>query len=80
MMGGIDTVMPDKIVKKVLNEILEKAGLKKIENDMHFILKIEEIAKETGYRPIELTWMTWLIQSEGDKIRMNKYKFILDLI
>jgi hypothetical protein len=27
MMGGIDTVMPDKIVKRVINEILVKAGL-----------------------------------------------------
>ncbi|GBC74830.1 hypothetical protein HRbin06_00137 [archaeon HR06] len=26
MMGGIDTVMPDKIVKRVINEILIKAG------------------------------------------------------
>lgn len=27
MMGGIDTVMPDKIVKRVINEILERASL-----------------------------------------------------
>jgi len=26
MMGGVDTVMPDKIVKRVINEILVKAG------------------------------------------------------
>jgi hypothetical protein len=26
MMGGVDTVMPDKIVKRVINEILHKAG------------------------------------------------------
>jgi hypothetical protein len=27
MMGGVDTVMPDKIVKRVVNDILMKAGL-----------------------------------------------------
>jgi hypothetical protein len=27
MMGGVDTVMPDKIVKRVVNGILVKAGL-----------------------------------------------------
>ena len=30
MMGGIDTVMPDKMVKSVVNEILVKAGLKPV--------------------------------------------------
>ncbi|MEM3679806.1 MAG: hypothetical protein QXU47_08205, partial [Candidatus Bathyarchaeia archaeon] len=30
MMGGIDTVMPDKMVKSVINEILVKAGLKPV--------------------------------------------------
>jgi len=29
MMCGVDAVMPDKIVKRVINEILEKAGLGK---------------------------------------------------
>jgi hypothetical protein len=38
------------------------------------------LAKLTGYRPIELTWMTWLIQSEGDKIRIDKYREILKRI
>jgi len=26
MMGGVDTVMPDKIVKRVINGILERGG------------------------------------------------------
>jgi len=80
MMGGIDTVMPDKIVKKVINEILVKAGLKPIINDLEFIKKAEEVALNCGYKPIELCWMTWLIQSEGKKIRMEKYSSILQKI
>ena len=77
MMGGIDTVMPDKIVKRVINEILIKAGLKPINNDLEFIKKAEEIALECGYKPIELCWMTWLIQPEGKIMRIEKYSKIL---
>jgi len=80
MMGGIDTVMPDKIVKRVINEILTKAGLEPVNDDMEFIRKAEEIALTCGYRPIELCWMTWLIQPEGKLIRMKKYSSILSKI
>lgn len=67
MMGGIDTVMPDKIVKRVINEILVSAGLNAVENDFEFIKTVEEIAKICRYRPIELCWMTWLIQYEEEE-------------
>lgn len=77
MMGGIDTVMPDKIVKRVINGILEKAGYKPIEDDIEFVKKAEEVAISCGYRPIELCWMTWLVQLEGRKMRIEKYSKIL---
>jgi hypothetical protein len=80
MMGGIDTVMPDKIVKRVINEILVKAGLEPVNDDIEFIKKAEEVALACGYRPIELCWMTWLIQPEGKMIRMEKYSNILSKI
>jgi hypothetical protein len=80
MMGGVDTVMPDKIVKRVINEILVKAGLKPVSNDMEFIRKAEEVALACGYRPIELCWMTWLIQPEGRLMRIEKYSNILSKI
>ncbi|MEM1558290.1 MAG: hypothetical protein QXG12_06830, partial [Thermoproteota archaeon] len=55
MMGGIDTVMPDKIVKRVINEILIKAGLELVnDDDMEFIKRAEEVALTCGYKPIEL--------------------------
>jgi hypothetical protein len=47
---------------------------------MEFIRKAEEIALTCGYRPIELCWMTWLIQPEGSMIRMKKYSKILSKI
>jgi hypothetical protein len=80
MMGGVDTVMPDKIVKRVVNNILVKAGLEPVEDDIEFVKRAEQIALACGYRPIELCWMTWLIQPEGRKIRMEKYKDILPKI
>jgi hypothetical protein len=80
MMGGVDTVMPDKIVKRVINEMLVKAGLEPVNDDMKFIRKAEEVALACGYRPIELCWMTWLIQPEGKLMRMEKYSKILPKI
>jgi len=80
MMGGIDTVMPDKIVKRVINEILEKAGSKPVSDDIEFVKKAEEIALTCGYRPVELCWMTWLVQPEGKTMRMKKYSTILSKI
>ncbi len=77
MMGGVDTVMPDKIVKRVINEILDKADQRPINDDIEFVKKTEEIALTCGYKPIELCWMTWLIQYEGKMMRMKKYSKIL---
>jgi len=80
MMGGVDTVMPDKIVKRVINEIFEKAGMNKEANDFRFIEKVHEISERTGKRPIELCWMTWLVQREGEKLRIERYREIMKLI
>jgi len=80
MMGGVDTVMPDKIVKRVINEILEEAGLEPVSNDIEFVKKAEDAALSCGYRPIELCWMTWLVQPEGKMLRMEKYSNILSKI
>jgi hypothetical protein len=80
MMGGIDTVMPDKIVKRIIIEMLEKAGVKCPEDDIQFVLFVEEIAPETGYKAIEICWMTWLIQSEAWVSSQSKYATLLDRI
>jgi hypothetical protein len=80
MMGGVDTVTPDKIVKRVINEILEKAGEKPVNDNIEFVKKAEEVALACGYRPVELCWMTWLVQPEGKMMRMEKYSKVLSKI
>ncbi|MEM4245999.1 MAG: hypothetical protein QW390_01745 [Candidatus Bathyarchaeia archaeon] len=80
MMGGIDTVMPDKIVKKVINGIFEEAGLDPVNDDIEFVRKAEFLSRECGYKPIELCWMTWLVQSEGEMMRMERYSKVLSKI
>jgi hypothetical protein len=80
MMGGIDTVMPDKVVRKVMAEILSKASIGIPFNDIDFVRLVERIARETGYKAIQLCWMTWLIQSEGGMSRIEKYRETLPKI
>ena len=80
MMGGVDTVMPDKIVKRVINTILEESGHPSVNDDIDFVKKTEWIAHECMYKPIELCWMTWLIQPEGKMMRMKKYSRMISKI
>lgn len=81
MMGGIDTAMPDKIVRRVVRQILDEAGVDMpTKNDMELINTIERMARVSSYRPIEMCWMTWLIQSEGNLIRIEKYRDLLNRI
>lgn len=81
MMGGMDTAMPDKIVRRVVGQILEEAQLDMpVQKDMELISTIERMAKLSGHRSIEICWMTWMIQSEGNAIRMEKYRQLLDRI
>jgi hypothetical protein len=80
MMGGVDTLMPDKIVKRVVNEMLGKAGYEPVNDNLDFVKKAEEIALTCGYRPVELCWMTWLLQPEGEMMRMERYSNLLSRI
>ena len=80
MMGGVDTVMPDKIVKKVIYEILDRADIERPRTDIDFVLLVERLAPLTGYRAIELCWMTWLVQSEAGLSRTEKYASLLPQI
>jgi hypothetical protein len=47
-------VMLDNIVKRMINEILVKAGLRPVNDNIEFIRKAEEIALACSHRPIEL--------------------------
>ncbi len=81
MMGGVDTSMPDKIVRRVIAQVVDEAGVAlPTEGDHELIETIDYIATTTGFRPIELCWMTWMIQSEGKVMRMDKYRELLTRI
>lgn len=80
MMGGVDTVMPDKIVKRILQQVFQKAQFPLPSDDLEFIRTIENIAPLVGYRAIELCWMTWLIQSENNFVHMQQHVEILSRI
>jgi hypothetical protein len=81
MMGGVDTLMPDKIVKRALLGVLEEAGLKpKAMDDLGFIELVHEIATKTGHRSIELCWATWLHESEKELMKTEKYAKIINRI
>jgi hypothetical protein len=80
MMGGVDTVMPDKIVKRVVAEMLAKAKVEMPATDIEFVKFMERIAPEVGYKAIAMCWMTWMIQSEAGMSRMEKYAKLLPRI
>jgi hypothetical protein len=50
------------------------------EEDMDLVKTIERMSGLSGYRPIEICWMTWLIQPEGHTMRMEKYRNLLSKI
>ncbi|RLI71950.1 hypothetical protein DRO97_09345 [Archaeoglobales archaeon] len=72
MMGGIGTVMPDKIVRRVFKEIFDECGLDMPKDDLEFIREIKRIAELTNYKPIELCWMTWFVRSRSQDKSKNK--------
>lgn len=81
MMGGIDTVMPDKIVKRALLRVLKDGGyLTREMDDLDFIEFVHGIAKKTGHRPIELCWAAWLHESEKELMKKDKYSMVINRI
>ncbi len=81
MMGGVDTAMPDKIVRRVIKQILNEAELEMpTRGDLELVTTIERMSEISGYGPTQICWMTWLIQPEGDLVRMDKYRNLLDRI
>lgn len=81
MMGGVDTVMPDKIVKRALTEVLGDSVLGIGEkDDLGFIELVHEIAGKTGHRAIELCWAAWLHESEMELMKKEKYAVVINKI
>ena len=60
LQAGVDTTMPDKIVKRA---VLKNFGIK-AKNDIEFIKQMEAFSRETGYSQILLCWAIWLKESD----------------
>lgn len=60
MQAGVDTTMPDKIIKKTVQRDFNI----KAENNIEFIKKMEAFSKETGYSQTLLCWAIWLKESD----------------
>jgi hypothetical protein len=63
MQAGVDTTMPDKIIKKTAQRDFDI----KTENDIEFIKKMEVFSQKTGYSQILLCWAIWLQESDIKK-------------
>ncbi len=59
MMGGVDTIMPDRIVKKEL-----KIPAK---DDIEFIIKAEKLARDNGFLATEVCFAAWISQYSEEK-------------
>ncbi len=70
MMGGIDTVMPDRIVRRFLEKHAEMPA-----DPVEFVKRAESIAEKAGFRAVELCWLSWLSSYNDEKIR--RYSSIL---
>ena len=66
MMGGIDTVMPDKIVRRFIEKHVDMP-----KSDVEFVKKAERMAWDVDYRAVELCWLAWLSSYSDEKIRKH---------
>jgi hypothetical protein len=60
MQAGVDTSMPDRVIKKTVER---NFGIK-AEDDIQFIRKMETFSKETGHSQTLLCWAIWLKESD----------------
>lgn len=73
MMGGIDTVMPDRIVRRFVGRYVNAP-----EDSIGFVRFSEGLARELGYLAVELCWLSWLSNYSDGKIR--EYSNLLEKI
>jgi hypothetical protein len=59
MQAGVDTSMPDKIIKRVVER---EFGIH-AHDDLPFIEQMERLSKEIGYSQILICWAIWLRES-----------------
>lgn len=64
MMGGIDTVMPDRIVRRFICRFIKAP-----EDHLEFIRTVEKISEKIGFKSTEICWLSWLSSYKDEKIR-----------
>lgn len=60
MQAGVDTTMPDKIVKKAMQQYFNVNA----DDDIAFIKKMEAFSEESRYSQIFICWAIWLKESD----------------
>ncbi|UCD72927.1 MAG: hypothetical protein JSW01_05665 [Candidatus Bathyarchaeota archaeon] len=60
MQAGVDTTMPDKIIKRVAEDVFNIDA----RDDLDFIKKMEALSSETGYSQTLICWAIWLKESD----------------
>jgi hypothetical protein len=79
MMGGVDTAMPDTIVRRVVERMLAEADVAlPTAGDVELVRTIETVAEATDHRPIEVCWLTWLVESEGELVADEADRDVID--
>ena len=56
MQAGVDTTMPDKVIKREMKQNFNVSA----KDDIQFIKKMEAFSKKVGYTQTLLCWAIWL--------------------
>ncbi len=64
MQAGVDTSMPDKILKRVVEREFDVHT----NDDLTFIAEMERLSNEIGYSQIMICWAIWLRESNVDMV------------
>ncbi len=80
MMGGVDTTMPDRVVVGFLSRLSEGLDVRVPRGGEEFVRFVESAAPRLGLRPVEITWLAWLVDSEGERLMTGKYSRYLSYV
>jgi hypothetical protein len=69
MQAGVDTSMPDKIIKRVI----EREFGMKVGDDLAFIEAMERLSARIGYSQILICWAIWLRESDMGRGEWEKF-------
>jgi len=64
MMGGVDTVMPDKIVRRFARNF----GVDS-KDDIQFVKDVEQLCRQADIKAVEFCFLAWMLQYPQDKVK-----------